>query len=241
VFLQLNSELPQFCERLNAASGFEALNLLSTLALAAPSVIGWRLLRGIPTRDLSHLLLVLLAAMLPLSQVVVHGFRPSWTSLADQIPQGLFALTVFVIVFWRKLGLSAPMAALNILGFCFLALMVRRIMPLTPLGDLGTMAPAVLLLVITGGILMGQGRDEERQRSYAVAVQGATAAEKQRCGRLIMVAGLVLAVSLLVRMLEISLCKAVPVGLHWLWQIGAAVVGTLLVVAVMGEKAPARV
>lgn len=236
MFILLNSELPAFCERLHAPSDVELFNTLSALVLAAPALLGLWLRRRTGSRDPGHLLLIVLAALLPLSQLVVHAWRPYWAGIVDQLPLGLFVVVFFIGLFWRQLGLPLHVALLNVVGICLLTLLFRRILPHTPAAEAALVAPPVLLYLLTGAILLGQGRDEDRHPAETWTHRGITPAEKRRSGHLLIAAGLVLVPALIARFQDLAQCNEVAIGLHWLWHIGGAVVGSLMMLAAMGRN-----
>lgn len=211
-----------YCERLDASFWAEPVNAVTNVAFLAAALMAFRLWRRQEGRDGIALTLILLVFAIGAGSFLFHTMPNRWTVLADVVPIQLFAFCYFAFALSRFLGASGLITAIGTLAFFGVALVLswagRAVLPAMVAGSAGY---AAFLLGLVG-IALAMPRDP--------ALSG------QR--KLLALAGVVFAVSLIMRSIDGLLCSAVPLGTHWLWHLLNALVlyAPLRAVALSGGK-----
>lgn len=198
-----------YCGRIGAGLLGEPLNAFSNLAFVVGAAIAWRAWRSSPARDTWLPALIALLLLVGLGSFVFHSHPTRLTLAGDLLPIQVFGLAVLAYACWRYLRLQP----LVVLGVCVAFVMLRQgWIAVSPRGALGggiTHIPSVLLLAVMGAALMIRGI---------------------RLWRYALVACAVYAAAILVRSLDAQVCRAFPLGLHWLWHLLTAATASLLVI-----------
>ncbi|MGV6873567.1 ceramidase domain-containing protein [Pseudochelatococcus sp. B33] len=212
-----------YCERTDAGFWSEPINAISNGAFV---LVGLFALHRARTggADLWIKVLCLWVVAIGVGSFLFHTFANRWSALADVIPIWTF-VAVYVVFTLRRLftlGWAATGAVL-VTGVAVVGL-VMRVLP----GELGARTnqatqylPAVLAFVAFAAAFLWTGRP------------GA---------RLIVAAGLVFALSLFFRSVDLAACDHIPFGTHFLWHLlNATMLGLLLTAALRhGRRIPGQ-
>ena len=202
-----------YCERLGAgfwAEPFNAVSNLAFLLVAAAALLAW--LRADATagrrrRDLASLFLLSLVGVIGIGSFLFHTFANRWSSLADVIPITLFIACYLGVALYRFIGLPRWVAALLVLAFFASAFLAGDFLTQRVGSSSGYVPPALALYAI--GLALAFRRRSPARRMLGAAV--------------------VFTASIGLRMADMPLCAAHPLGTHFLWHIlNAATLGLLL-------------
>ncbi|MEX6506336.1 ceramidase domain-containing protein [Jiella sp. M17.18] len=206
-----------YCERTSAAFWAEPLDAVSNIAFLLAAAHGlWRWNHG-RREDPALLWLALLVGVLGIGSFLFHTVATRWASLADVLPIAVFIYAYFALALSRFIGLGFAGTLLGTLTF--LAASFLAAPPLQRVvGSSAGYVPALLAMLGIGGLM-----------SLRSAGSGIT----------VFAAGLVFAVSLGFRMIDLPLCEAWPDGTHFVWHILNALTLSLLLHAAATERSAA--
>jgi len=192
-----------YCERMEPGFWAEPLNALSNAGflVAALAVFVLLLRQWEPDRPVAFLAFVL--GLIGVGSFLFHTFANGWSLLADVIPIAIFIYGFFILAMRRFVGLGPWMTAAATVAFFLFSGGMSRLLPEGFLNGSGSYLPAFVLLAGTGGYLL--------LRRHGAA-------------RGLLLAAAVFAVSLSFRSSDMSVCEALPVGLHYMWHMLNAVV-----------------
>lgn len=187
--------MDEYCERLDPSFWSEPLNALSNLSFIAAGIV--LLLRARRQGDTTALLLALNVLAVGIGSFLYHTLAVRWAMLADVIP-----ITVFIVF--------------------YLALALRRFLFLNP----WTVTALVLLFLGASYAivpwlepLMGATAGYVPALLAIAVVSFASAAKSPFVARSLMAAGLVFAISMAFRALDLPFCDADPYGTHMAWHL----------------------
>ncbi|KFC74376.1 Ceramidase [Bosea sp. LC85] len=201
-----------YCERASQAFWAEPMNALSNGAFILAAIAGLLLCQRSRRRDWPAAALIALVLMIGIGSFLFHTMPQRWTLLADVLPIQFFAFSYFGLALVRFMRVRPAVAVGGILAFVL---------------------ASVLLEAGLGALLPPGMRGSAGYVSFVLALFGVAFAVRRRNGGdpaagLIGLAGLVFALSLTLRTLDLVLCQAVPSGTHWLWHLLNALVLYLL-------------
>jgi Ceramidase len=191
-----------YCERTAPGLWAEPLNAISNLAFFIAALAAFRLARrrGGPTVETG--LPILLIVLIGIGSSLFHTLANRWSELADVLPI-LFYQLVFIGIYARRV------MQWNVAGTAFL----------------------LALFVVLAGVFGQMPRDWfNGSLSYAPAFMflvglGAYHYRRQfRARATLLTAAAVFIVSLTFRSIDMQVCPAIPVGVHFLWHLLNAVV-----------------
>lgn len=189
------AEVDGYCERLGPGFWGEPVNAVTNLAFVlVAAVMAWRL-RGTGLRKAWGM--VALLAMIGLGSAVFHTFATVWAGVADVVPIVGFVLLYLYAAnrdFWQ---VPRVWAGLGVVAFVpFAAVLTPLFAPL--IGGSAAYAPLPVVIALYAWGL--------RRRAPATARGLATGA------------GL-LAVSIMLRALDMAICAHLPLGTHFAWHL----------------------
>jgi len=190
-----------YCERTNADLLAEPVNALTNGLFLVSAWLAWRRAKkaGGPTPDVWLLLWLVFA--IAVGSSLFHTFASKWSMLADVLPILLFQL----VYLWRYARDIAALRALPALGLVSLLLVaVLAMLPFSHLMN-GSLIYLPALLVL---LMLGIYHRASRRREPNV----------------MLLAGGVFLLSLTFRTLDNLVCPSLPLGTHFLWHTGNAVV-----------------
>ncbi len=209
--------IDQYCERIAPGFWAEPLNALTNVAFLAAAFAAWRLAARRDALDRVVWLLLTLIAAIGIGSFLFHTLATYWAMASDVTPIVLFQ----IVYVWAYVGgvMRRDRAAQWAAGLALVALLIAA----TPFTRFANGSPAYLpaLLVLTGlGVY---------QLRHAAGGR-----------RVLLAAAALLAVSLLLRTVDLELCRTIPIGTHFLWHL---INGGVLYLAMRGlllARAPDR-
>lgn len=202
-----------YCERTAEAFWAEPANAITNGAFLLAALVAARDVRraGFSRATVDLALLVVVLAAIGIGSFLFHTLSTPWAALADTVPIGVFILG-YVVVFahrfvgvpWLWAWLAAP---LHLVLTALVALAVSSV---------GLPVPGLYLAALLGlAGLTGwlTSRSEPVLRAH---------------GRMLGAVTLLFAVSLTLRQLDRPLCPVWPLGTHFGWHLGNAMVLYLL-------------
>lgn len=209
----MTTTLFEYCERgANPGLVAEPLNAVTNLAFLVAACAGARsaMRMSDPSARAMLLLLSVIVGVIGLGSLAFHTLATPAAKLADVLPIGVFMLVYLGFALRVLLGLSAPAVLAG------LALFV---------GALAAAEAAPCSLQFRAIPLSAGGRCLNGSLGYVPAlaallgVGAALARRRHPSGRLLLVAGGLLAVSLIARTVDLAACQAWRHGTHFLWHL----------------------
>lgn len=195
-----------YCERLDPSFWAEPVNALTNVAFLVAAGAAFRLWRRNGHGDRAILALILAAVAVGLGSFAFHTLATRGAMLLDVIPIGMFMYGYVLLALRRFLALSWPLAFGLLAGFIALSLGLAVAVPRSLLDGSAGYFPALAVLLVLGW-----------------------AQRDRRHGQALLVAGVLFAVSISLRIADLPLCGAFPLGTHFLWHIlNAAVIYAVL-------------
>lgn len=190
-----------YCERTGPGFWAEPVNAATNLAFIVAAVLLARLLlRSTVRRDVACWTLVSLIFVIGVGSFLFHTLAVRWTMLADVVPILLFIL-FYTWYALRRFAGARVMACW--LGLAIVAGIAVSVPPLTGYRAGGYVAALAALVGIGGFLSLRRGHP---------------------AGRSLLLAAAVFAVSLGFRTVDEAVCRAIPVGTHFVWHVLNAVV-----------------
>jgi hypothetical protein len=199
------STIVSYCERTGPGLWAEPINAITNVAFLVAAFVSVLTLRRIaPNRPApaSIQLLIGLLVVIGIGSSIFHTVR-SWTQVLDVVPIALFVLSYVVIaahyfydVPWRFAWMTGP---------AFLAFVAAVGTALGALGfsDTGRWYVPVLLAILGSGAALTMSREPGRRAT----------------GQRLAAVGLLFAVALVFRQLDLPLCSSFPLGTHFIWHL----------------------
>jgi len=205
-------QIDGYCERLGPEFWAEPWNAITNAAFIIAAVICLVMALRRDRLDGPVAWLTFLIAAIGVGSFLFHSYATVWAAIADVAPIGLFILSFFTISMRCFGGYSWGMSAALSVGFVAALVAVSWVVN-TMLRDLlgGSVSyvPAFLALLAVGIWL--------RTRDHPA-------------GWWLIGAGLIFAVSITFRTIDIPLCEQYTHGTHWMWHIlNGVVLGSLVV------------
>lgn len=199
----MNSSLLQaidnYCERTGPEIWSEPLNALTNLAFIAAGIWGLFLVRRNRTGGFAELL-AWMAVLIGFGSGLFHTWANGLTVWGDIVPIALFVFTFTLFLLRRFLGFGWVMTVVVFLLFYaaagFLTWMVPQWLVTATNGSTGYL-PAFLALLVFGAW---------------------TARAGHPAGKYILAGAGIFVVSVTFRIIDPSVCGAMPIGTHFLWH-----------------------
>ena len=188
--------IDDYCERLGPGMWAEPLNVISNLSFFVAAWLLWRYARKNRMKDTGGYMLIALIAVIGVGSTLFHTFANRLTEWMDVIPILLFQLALLWL-YTRSAMRFSIISASALLAFYFLinigadkySVYYHGSFPYFP----------TLITVFCLGTYHLVSRQQERW--------------------LLMAASLVFAISLTSRTIDTPLCKALPIGTHFVWHL----------------------
>lgn len=194
-----------YCERLDSSFWAEPLNALSNLAFIVAGLILLRQWRKTPGREMIGLLLAVNVLVIGVGSFLFHTFANRWSALADVLPITVFIHGYLAVALRSFLGFRWWQAvAVTAVFFAASPLVGAAIA--TVLGSSAFYVPALLAIFAVAAA--------SRNRPVAASLRNA---------------GIVFAISIVFRALDMPLCEGLPKGTHPFWHLLNGIVLFLLV------------
>ena len=209
-----STPIDQYCERLDPSFWAEPVNALTNAAFilaAVMALLDWR--RG-GSSDRAVLALIVVVFAIGLGSFAFHTLATRGTRLLDVIPIGVFIYGYFLLALRRMLGVPWVYSVVLLVAFIALSNALAIAVPREVLNGSSGYFPALGALLIIGWLL----RDNTQ-------------------GRAMLTAAAIFVASLTLRIVDLDICNALPLGTHFLWHVLNAV---LLYVLLRGALARPR-
>ncbi len=205
-----------YCERLDPSFWAEPVNAISNVAFLVAAWAAYRMWRTEGHGDRAVLALIVVAAVVGLGSFTFHTFATRGAMLLDVGPIGVFIFGYVLLALRRFLALPWPAALLVFAGFAALSLGLAIWVPRTILDGSSGYFPALAALFVIGWLT-----------------------RKRPLGRRLLAAAPVFAMSIALRIADLPLCGAFPLGTHFLWHIlNAAVIYLVIGGAIRDQRQP---
>jgi hypothetical protein len=216
-------QIDNYCERLGPGFWAEPWNAVTNIFFIAAAVAGYAYAARQEKLDLPLVILITITTMVGIGSFLFHTYATLWALIADVIPIQLFILFYFLLAMRRFAGMAWWGAGLATVAFVAFSVLGGGAMS-DLLGDglngsEGYLPPLAALLAV----------------GAALYVAGRTGA-----GASLLVAGVIFAVSLSFRTVDMAVCSAVPLGTHFMWHTLNGVLLGVLLVAMARFGAPPR-
>ncbi|MEM7059609.1 MAG: ceramidase domain-containing protein [Pseudomonadota bacterium] len=214
-------QIDGYCERLGPEFWAEPWNAITNAAfiIAALVCLVIAMRRGRLDGPVSWLIFLITA--IGVGSFLFHSYATVWAAIADVLPIGLFILSYFTISMRCYGGYGWGLSLGLTVGYVVALFAVSSVVNLLLrdlIGGSVSYVPAFLALLAVGGWLMG--RDHP-------------------AGWWLIGAGLVFAVSIGFRTVDIPLCENYATGTHWLWHIlNGVVLGSLVIGLIRHGRRP---
>lgn len=194
-----------YCERLDSSFWAEPLNAMSNLAFIVAGLVLLRQWQKAPGRDMIGLLLAVNVLVIGVGSFLFHTFANRWSALADVLPITIFIHGYLAVALRSYLGFRWWQAVAATAAF-FAASPLFGAAIATLLGSSAFYVSALLAIFVVAAA--------SRNRRVAASLRNA---------------GIVFAISITFRALDMPLCQGLPQGTHPLWHLLNGIVLFLLV------------
>lgn len=193
--------LDLYCERLGPGLWAEPINALTNIAFFLSALALWHTAREERRLAPGVWLLIALVVTIGVGSTLFHTLATPWARLADELPILVFQLG-FVWMYARRVMRLKLVGALVLLAAFFALAMAGRQFPHV-LNNSLVYAAAVVFIVGLGLYHAAARKEEPRILLWAAAV---------------------LAVSVVLRTLDLAACEDFPMGTHFFWHLLNALV-----------------
>ena len=222
--MDLFRQMDIYCERIDPSFWAEPINALTNIAFLISAYAAWRYARAKGPVDLWTGILIGVIVAIGIGSFLFHTVATLWAMLTDVIPITFFIYIYLCLALRRFFKLSAVKAAAYfgaLVAFDFLV--IRQVMPTGEAiawanGSQDYAFPLFALLVFVPFMLW--------QR-----IEGS--------GLLVLAAGIFL-VSLTLRTIDMAVCDAIPIGVHYFWHILNGLLLYVLMVLIIRHGPNAR-
>lgn len=208
-----------YCGRHGSGLFDEVQNSFSNAAFVVGAMLAYRAWRNSADRDRLLLALMLMLAAIGVGSFVFHSHPTPVTLYIDLVPIQIYVLAVLGYALNRYLAFSWKTTALVLAGFFLVRQMWILVVPKGLLGGGVTHVPTLLALLIAVAVLA-----RRKIVAWKYLVAGAA----------------FYSIALVVRTLDIPLCAAFPLGLHWLWHLLTALAATSVLVGLVRSPRQGR-
>ena len=208
--------IDQYCERLDPSFWAEPVNALTNAAFIAAAVMALTDWRRAGSSDRAVLGLIIVVFAIGLGSFAFHTLATRGARLLDVIPIGIFIYGYFLLALRRMLGMPWVYAVVLLIAFIALSNGLAIAVPREVLNGSTGYFPALGALLVIGWLV----RDSAQ-------------------GRAMLIGAAIFIVSLALRIVDLDICDAVPLGTHFLWHVLNAALLYLLLRGALTR--PARV
>lgn len=184
-----------YCERLDPSFWAEPLNALTNLAFLIAAAVALAQWRRAGDKDWPVLVLIGVTFAIGIGSFIFHTVATRGASLFDTIPIAVFIYGYLLLALRRLLDLPTPVALGVLAAFAVVGALEARLVPAGTLNGSHAYLPALAALVVVGLLC-----------------------QLPRPRRLLLLAAAVLALSIVCRSIDRTVCAALPIGTHFLWH-----------------------
>ncbi len=213
-----STPIDQYCERLDPSFWAEPVNALTNVAFIAAAVMAlsdWRRTGG---SDRAVFALILVVFAIGFGSFAFHTLATRGARLLDVIPIGVFIYGYFLLALRRMLGMPWVYSIVLLVAFMALSNGLAIAVPRDVLNGSTGYFPALGALLIIGWLL----RDSPQ-------------------GLAMLTAAAIFIVSLALRIVDLDICDALPLGTHFLWHVLNALLLYILLRGALARTARVKV
>jgi hypothetical protein len=237
------------CERTDASFWAEPWNAGTSLLFVLASLfVAWRAYRA---GELTPAAIILsgFGVATGVSSFLTHSLARQWTEVATMGVTAIFVGAAMAVALVRFFGLSRAVVLYVVALFGVMSGLAAIFLPSEGLDGHAVLVPAVVVLLVVVAALRLWGRHalavlEQPKNRAVVAAFGPTmraAAEARRnAGRQLLMAAVALTLALLMSSVDGQMCDSLPLSLHFLSHLSAAVAMVFVLDAVLRSGALAR-
>lgn len=237
------------CERTDASFWAEPLNASTSLLFVLASLfIAWRAYRSV---DLTPAAITLagLGVATGAASFLTHTLARQWTEVASTGVTAVFIGAALAVALVRFFGLSRAVVLYLVGLFGVMSGLAAIFLPSEGLDGHAVLVPAVAVLLVVAAALRLWGRhvlavlEHPKNRAIAAAfgaMMRAAAEARRDAGRQFLMAAVALTLALLMSSVDGQMCDSLPLSLHFLSHVSAAVAMVLVLDAVVRSGALAR-
>lgn len=216
--------------------------MLSSLAVVGAAGYAFKVWKESGARDRSALILIGLIFVIGINSALFHSVRSLWLYAAETAPIVVLVLLAFGLVLMRLFRQSVLLTAVHLLGFFFATLMVTLMLTPKALGNGAAYVVPLIALYMLGTILILRARMAMHEDRILMGAAAARSNNRHfpelKTGYALVQVGVLLALGLLARAYDISLCKYFPIGLHMVWHLVIAIALLVLTLAIIRHTRP---
>lgn len=191
-----------YCERTSAVFWAEPLNAISNLSFILAGAALLILYRhhdhGVQRIPFETAALIFMVFVIGVGSFLFHTFANTWSMMMDVGPILVYQLFLLGFYARRVMGLNRYRTGMILLGFIVLGQTMKSIFPEETLNGSLMYAPAFLFLL---GYGLFHAATHQKERFLLLAAAG------------------VFLVSLTFRSVDMTVCPALPVGVHYMWHL----------------------
>lgn len=193
----MNRYIDIYCERMEPGLWAEPLNAVSNIAFFIAAFFAYRAAKNNNALNIHTITLITLIVIIGLGSSLFHTFAQLWAMLSDILPILIYQI-LFIGFYSRKIiGLKRRYVAL-LLGAFFITMQGAMQLPREWLNGSLEYAPALIFLT---GLGVWHLRYAARERFALLA------------------AAALFTLSLALRSIDMQICDALPIGIHYAWHI----------------------
>lgn len=185
-----------YCERLDASFWAEPLNAVSNIAFVVAAAAAYADYRRAAARDGAVLALIVIGGIVGLGSFAFHTLATRGAMLLDVVPIGVFIYGYLLLALRRFLRLSFLATAAVWVAFVALSIGLATWVPRAVLNGSSGYFPALAALIVIGWMRRAD-----------------------RVGRTMLAAAALFVPSLILRIVDLELCPAFPIGTHFFWHL----------------------
>ena len=209
-----STPIDQYCERTDPSFWAEPVNALTNAAFIAAAVMAFMKWRRGGRNDPAVLALIIVVFAIGLGSFAFHTLATRGARLLDVIPIGLFIYGYLLLALRRMLGVPWVYSVVLLIAFMILSNALAIGVPREVLNGSTGYFPALGALLIIGWLLSDSAQ-----------------------GRAMLIGAAIFTVSLALRIVDLDICDAIPLGTHFLWHVLNAM---LLYLLLGGAMMPGR-
>lgn len=195
--MDLSAQVDHYCERAGPEFWAEPLNAVTNAGFLIAAIVAFAMWRKKTPDDRVALALIGVVFLTGIGSFLFHTFATKWAEMADVIPIVVFIHFYLLIALKRFLRMSWVLAGALVIGFFVMSPGLGEVWaPIV--GSSAFYLPALLAIFAVGIAFWRTDR---------------------RLGRDLLLTGVLFAVSVTFRALDMPLCPDVTAGTHFLWHI----------------------
>jgi hypothetical protein len=191
-----STPIDQYCERLDPSFWAEPVNALTNVAFIAAAAMALMDWRRVGNSDRAVLALIIVVFAIGFGSFAFHTLATRGARLLDVVPIGIFIYGYFLLALRRMLCVPWVYSVVLLIAFVALSNALAIMVPREVLNGSTGYFPALGALLVIGWLL----RDSPQ-------------------GRAMLTAAAIFVASLALRIVDLDICDAVPLGTHFLWHL----------------------